>query len=106
MTDLSSVVSLFAFVAPRPGSSASRALGFRGPGRFPTGGVVPAAAGVDAAVLSTPADATAGSSAALDVDTDGCEISSCVRHNGHFLASGESSGTSTTSLIRVSERAE
>ena len=105
MTDLSSVVSLFAFVAPRPGSSASRALGFRGPGRFPTGGVVPAA-GVDAAVLFTPADATANSSAALGVDADGCEISSRVRHNGHFLASGESSGTSTTSLTRVSERAE
>ena len=96
MADLSSVVSFFAFAAPRPGSSTSCVLGFRGPGRFPVEGV--GAAGVDDAVLSTVV--VVGSAAELDADAD-CDVSSCGRHIGHFFASGESSGTSTTSLTRI-----
>src|SRR5258708_37384223 len=97
MTDLSRVVSFFAVIEDRPGSSGRRVLGFRGPGRLPAGGLDGFSAG--GALLGWFSE-DGGGTGSSDVGAE-ASVSSSECHNGHFLASGESSGTSTTSLATM-----
>ena len=96
MADLSSVVSFLtgSFLA---GMSASLLLAFRGPARLPgvfAGPFTTFAGGLEA--VAAPA-----SVAELSLDVPGALLLSTSSEGiqrGHFLASSESAGTSTTSL--------
>lgn len=98
MTDLSRVVSFFAVVEDRPGSSGRRVLVFRGPGRLPAGA---GAGGLDGLSVGGALlwwfSEDGGGTGSSDVGAE-TSVSSSDCHTGHFFASGESSGTSTTSV--------
>ena len=89
MADLSSVVSFFAFW--EEGREVREVFGFRGPGRLPGvgfgGGSDPAVRGWHGSSVLSAGDCVRASSAGF--------------HSGHFLASGESSGTCTISLRKI-----
>jgi len=118
IADLSRVVSFFAFVGP--GRGASAVFGLRGPGLL-IGGLgahdEPDACSVEVMGASTMGfkddESAMVASVPTGVDTVTDSVSGAIDavvetvsssrkegsfHKGHFFASGESSGTSTTSL--------
>jgi hypothetical protein len=98
MADLSRVDSFFAFWEVELGRSGSEVRDLRGPGRLPATLGAPVGWEIEAA----EEDSTLGSGVAVDdsgVDTRSPSFGG-GRQRGHFLASGESSGTSTTSLAQ------
>ena len=106
--DISNVVSFFPFWEPADGGSASCTFGLRRPGRL--AGVCVGTTEVDAA--SAAAAATSGGVSSVDgvgmPEPLSCGTGSSWPfggfQRGHFLASAESSGTSTTSLSLRSQR--
>jgi len=91
MADLSNVDSFLALCDEEVGREGSEVFGLRGPGRLPFD-VGPI--GADAATLGT--DFAFNGSDDPGTEMDASSSGGC--HSGHFLASTESSGTSTTSL--------
>jgi hypothetical protein len=90
MADLSRVESFLAFWV---GIAASETLGLRGAGRF-VGGFTD--------VVEEDGVEDGVSRIVSDPDTMGSVLSeSGARHRGHCFASGESTETSTTSLVMV-----